>query len=156
FIAPERLEGQPGGPASDLWSLGATLYVAVTGAPAYEGSVADRVRATLTQPVPVARGPLGPVLSAMMAHHPGARPDAQAAAQALGRVAAGGPAPRLSVTTDVTAPSRVGKRSRTVIWIAAGLAVAVAAATAGFFLLRGGQGGPPAAFTVPMDVCTLI
>ncbi|MGW5163312.1 serine/threonine-protein kinase, partial [Nonomuraea wenchangensis] len=75
FIAPERLEGLPGGPASDLWSLGATLYVAVTGAPAYEGSAAQRVQATLLSPPPVAPGPLGPLIAAMMAHHPAARPD---------------------------------------------------------------------------------
>ncbi|WP_344892407.1 serine/threonine-protein kinase, partial [Nonomuraea antimicrobica] len=67
FIAPERLEGHPGGPASDLWSLGATLYVALTGAAAFEGSVAERVRATLTRPVPVAPGPLGPLVAAVMA-----------------------------------------------------------------------------------------
>ena len=31
YLAPERLEGQPATPASDLWSLGATLYYAVQG-----------------------------------------------------------------------------------------------------------------------------
>ncbi|SEG84893.1 Serine/threonine protein kinase [Nonomuraea solani] len=156
FIAPERLEGQPGGPASDLWSLGATLYVALTGAPAYEGSAAQRVRATLLEPVPVAPGPLGPLLGAMMAHHPGARLDARAVLQALRQVAAGGPLPRLPATQDVTAPGRTGRRGRAAIWIAAGTVLALAAGTAGFLFLRNQGGGTPEAFTVPLDVCKLI
>ncbi|NUP04105.1 MAG: serine/threonine protein kinase, partial [Nonomuraea sp.] len=106
FIAPERLEGEPGGPASDLWSLGATLFVAVTGGNAYEGSVADRVRATVTQPVPVAPGPLGPLLAAMMARHPAARPDPRTVVNALRQVAAGGPPPVLRPGQADTAPRR--------------------------------------------------
>jgi serine/threonine protein kinase len=156
FIAPERLDGEPGGPASDLWSLGATLYVALTGAPAYEGSAAQRVRATLTQPVPVAPGPLGPLLAAMMAQHPAARPDAPVAVQALRQVAAGGPAPRLPTGHDVTAPGQVRRGGRAVLWIAAAAVLIVAAGTAGFLILRNQDNGVPAAFTVPMDVCTLI
>uniref|UniRef100_UPI001C5DA3DC serine/threonine-protein kinase n=1 Tax=Nonomuraea rhizosphaerae TaxID=2665663 RepID=UPI001C5DA3DC len=78
FIAPERLEGEQGGPASDVWSLGATLFTALAGAPAFDGTAAERIRATLTQPTPVAGGPLGVVLAAMMARQPAARPDARA------------------------------------------------------------------------------
>ncbi|MGP4093173.1 serine/threonine-protein kinase [Nonomuraea sp. KM90] len=156
FIAPERLDGQPGGPASDLWSLGATLYVAVTGAPAYAGSVAQRVRATLMEPVPVAPGPLGPLLAAMMAQHPAARPDPAVAVQALRQVAAGGPAPRLPASHDVTVPGTVTRRGRAALWIAAGTVVVVAAGAAAFLLLNRQDGAAQAAFTVPMDVCTLI
>ncbi|MEU6710694.1 serine/threonine-protein kinase [Nonomuraea sp. NPDC046802] len=156
FIAPERLEGHPGGPASDLWSLGATIYVALTGAPAYSGSAAQRVRATLTQPVPVASGPLGPLLSAMMAGRPEARPDPRMVVQGLRQVASGGPPPRLPVSQDVTAPSRVPRRGRVVVWVAAATAVVMVGAVAAFFVLRGQSAGTPAAFTAPMDVCTLI
>jgi serine/threonine protein kinase len=38
YIAPERLSGRPAGPESDLWSLGAVLYFAVEGVPAYQAS----------------------------------------------------------------------------------------------------------------------
>ncbi|TMR96028.1 serine/threonine-protein kinase [Nonomuraea basaltis] len=156
FIAPERLEGEPGGPASDLWSLGATLYAAVTGAAAYEGSAAQRVRATLLTPVPVAPGPLGPLIAAMMAQHPAGRPDPRVVADALRQVAGGAPAPRLPAPHDVTAPGKVKKRGRAVLWISAATALVVAAGTAGFFVLKSLDGGAPAAFTTPMDVCTLI
>ncbi|MFI7613226.1 serine/threonine-protein kinase [Nonomuraea terrae] len=155
FIAPERLEGQPGGPAGDLWSLGATLYVALAGRPAFEGSAADRVRATLTQPVPVVPGPLGPLVAAMMAPHPAARPEARVVVDALRQVAAGGPLPPLPDSQAPTAPRRVRRRGRTVLWVAVATAAAVVVAAGGFLLLRE-SGGTPEAYTVPMDVCTLI
>jgi serine/threonine protein kinase len=65
FIAPERLREEPVGPASDLWSLGATLYAAVEGRPPYDrGAPMAVLGAVLTQepPPPVRAGPLGPVL----------------------------------------------------------------------------------------------
>ena len=37
YIAPERIRGSSGTPASDLWGLGATLYAAVEGSPPFEG-----------------------------------------------------------------------------------------------------------------------
>ncbi|TDB99672.1 serine/threonine protein kinase [Nonomuraea longispora] len=158
FIAPERLEGQPGGPASDLWSLGATLYVAVTGGPAYSGSAAQRVRATLLEPVPVAPGPLGPLLAALMAHHPSARPDARTAVDALRQVASGAEAPHLPVTQTVTAPTKAKRRGGAARWIAVAVAAVLVAAagTTAFLFLRGEDDGVPSAFTVPMDVCTLL
>ncbi|SDI00432.1 serine/threonine-protein kinase [Nonomuraea jiangxiensis] len=157
FIAPERLEGQPGGPASDLWSLGATLYVALAGVPAYEGSAAQRVRDTLTQPPPVPPGPLGPLVTAMMAQHPAARPDPRQIVAALRQVAAGGQAPRLPAGHDTTVPGKVRRRGRLTLWIAAVAVLVVAAGVTGFVVLGNNPtGGTPAAFTAPMDVCTLM
>ncbi|SDM32524.1 Serine/threonine protein kinase [Nonomuraea maritima] len=154
FIAPERLEGHPGGPASDLWSLGATLFVALIGRPAYEGTVADRVRATLTRPAPAVPGPLGPLVTAMMQQRPEARPEARVAIDAMRQVAAGGPLPPLPVgAAAAPRPARGG--GRVALWMAAATAVVVALAAGGFFLLRG-NGGAPEAFTAPMDVCALV
>ncbi|MER6945569.1 serine/threonine-protein kinase [Nonomuraea sp. NPDC000554] len=155
YIAPERLEGDPGGPASDLWSLGATLFSAAEGRPAYDGSPGDRITATLTRPLPVGRGPLGPLVAAMMARHPAARPTVQAAAQALRQVAEGRPA-QLPVDQDLTAPGRVPRRGRAAVWIASASALAVALAATAFFLLRTPGDATPTAFTVPMDVCKLL
>ncbi|WP_344483295.1 protein kinase domain-containing protein [Nonomuraea monospora] len=154
FIAPERLEGQPGGPASDVWSLGATLHMALRGAPAYEGSAAQRIRATLTQPVPPVQGELGPVVTAMMAYQPAARPDPRVAVEVLRQVAAGRPAPRLPTGAEVTAP--VKGRRRAVLWIAAAAVVVLGGAGATGFVLMNRGAGAAGAFTVPMDVCTLI
>ncbi|MGW4801169.1 hypothetical protein ACWEPC_52985, partial [Nonomuraea sp. NPDC004297] len=51
----------------------------------------------------------------------------------------------------------VRRRGRAALWIAvAAVAVLAGAGATGFALLKGGGGGTPSAFTVPMDVCTLI
>ncbi|WP_084957773.1 serine/threonine-protein kinase [Thermoactinospora rubra] len=52
FMAPERLEGKPATAASDLWSLGATLYTAVEGAPPYRGPTPVAVLASILMAEP--------------------------------------------------------------------------------------------------------
>ncbi|MEU7746890.1 serine/threonine-protein kinase [Nonomuraea sp. NPDC049158] len=154
FIAPERLEGEPGGSASDIWSLGATLFTAAAGGPAYGGTPAERIRATLTLPPPVVPGPIGPVLGAMMARHPAARLDARAAVHALGEVAAGRTV-RLATQHDLTAPGRVKRRGKAIVWIAAAAAVLVIAAGVTYLVTKN-QDKVPEAFSVPMNVCSLL
>ncbi|GLX01204.1 hypothetical protein Misp02_52900 [Microtetraspora sp. NBRC 16547] len=92
FISPERLDGATGGPASDLWSLGATLYLATEGAPAYDGGPIERIHATLasrTPPPPRRAGTLGPLLMWMMDRDPAARPDTATALRLLVDVSEG-------------------------------------------------------------------
>ncbi|WP_051777601.1 serine/threonine-protein kinase [Kitasatospora phosalacinea] len=79
YIAPERIRGQEGDPASDLWSLGMTLYVAVEGHhPLRRATSIATLAAVLDQPLPppVRSGALGPTLTALLSRDPAGRPDA--------------------------------------------------------------------------------
>src|SRR5215475_9114975 len=87
FCAPERIRGEPASPASDLWSLGATLYAAVEGRGPFEGQgSAMAVLANIVHgdpPTATRAGPLEPVILALMRRDPGARPDAAGARRLL-------------------------------------------------------------------------
>ncbi|MHA6798308.1 serine/threonine-protein kinase [Bounagaea algeriensis] len=78
FLAPEIARGNPPAPASDVFSLGATLYAAVEGHPPF-GQGTDNALAVLHEaaagdiPPPQCAGPLAPVLAQAMAADPTAR-----------------------------------------------------------------------------------
>ncbi|MFI9048813.1 serine/threonine-protein kinase [Streptomyces sp. NPDC053427] len=113
YLPPERAQGQDPTPASDIWSLGMTLYAAVegSGAPFRRTSVWSTLTAIVTEPLPEPQraGPLTPVLHALMAKNPADRPSAAEArslltAVAEGREPAGVPmpgAPHLPTATDI-------------------------------------------------------
>nr|WSW57461.1 protein kinase [Streptomyces sp. NBC_00998] len=93
YLPPERAQGREPGPASDIWSLGMTLYAAVEGvSPFRRTSVWSTLAAIVAEPLPEPRraGPLAPVLLALMAKEPASRPTADQARAMLERVAAGG------------------------------------------------------------------
>ncbi|MFG2664553.1 serine/threonine-protein kinase [Streptomyces sp. NPDC048387] len=93
YLPPERAQGREPGPASDIWSLGMTLYAAVEGvSPFRRTSVWSTLSAIVADPLPEARraGPLGPVLQALMAKDPESRPTAGQARALLEAVANGG------------------------------------------------------------------
>ncbi|MFJ6520006.1 serine/threonine-protein kinase [Streptomyces filamentosus] len=78
FIAPERVRGEEGNPASDLWSLGMLLYVATEGHhPLRRATSLATVVAVLDDPIPppVRSGALGPVLLRLLVRDPALRPD---------------------------------------------------------------------------------
>lgn len=78
YIAPERLRGQPAGPASDLFSLGCTLCALLSGSSPFARPEAAAVLHAVAYEeavLPAAAGPLGPVLAALLSKDPAARPS---------------------------------------------------------------------------------
>lgn len=139
YAASEVAAGQPATEASDVFSLGATLFAAVEGIPPFgtgePGEVLTRVRQGEMLPMHHA-GELAPLLSRMLAPEPGQRPTADEARQQLRDFAGDWVAPSPAARTSAT---------RTPIWrrplyqIIAAVAL-VAAVTAAVFIPM----GPPA------------
>ena len=108
FTAPERVRGEVATPASDLWSLGATLYAAVEGRGPFDrvggSSVITAGVATEEAPRAPSAGPLAPVIDALLSRDPGTRPDATTASRLL---------------AEATTAARTGTRSLGDGWLAA-------------------------------------
>ena len=87
FTAPERIRGDAASPASDLWSLGATLYAAVEGRGPFDdrgNSIAILAAiANEEPPRPRSAGPLRHVIEALLNRNPQARPDAATVSRLL-------------------------------------------------------------------------
>lgn len=129
YVAPERVRGHRATPATDLWSLGATLYAAVEGRPPFDrdGTTAVLAAVVSDDPDPPCRaGPLWPVISGLLTKDPDARPDAGEVERLLRRVAGERGAVRASTAEPTTPP---GARRRWLI-AAIGSAIAVAAIAA--------------------------
>lgn len=101
YLSPERINGRPATTAADLWALGVTLYVAVSGRPPFQRDDAlSTFAAVLTSdPVPPAgAGRLWPVIEGLLVKEPARRLTAERAAELLAAVAdpatvPAGPAP---------------------------------------------------------------
>ncbi|GAA3068983.1 hypothetical protein GCM10020254_10910 [Streptomyces goshikiensis] len=92
YMAPEQLEGGPPTPATDLWSLGATLYCALEGRPPFVAETFSALCVAIVMqdpPVPGRAGPLAPVLAALLTKDPAGRATAEQAPAALEAVAGG-------------------------------------------------------------------
>ncbi len=103
FTAPERIRGEDATPASDLWSLGATLYAAVEGHGPFErrGGAITIMSAIINEDAPAAptAGALAPVIAALLRREPSDRPDAATAARMISEVL-----PQLPTRTGATPP----------------------------------------------------
>ena len=76
YLAPERLSGQEASPASDIWSLGATLFFAIEGHAAFERDTTAATLGAVLNFVPYltrVQGPLAAAVSGMLATAPEGR-----------------------------------------------------------------------------------
>lgn len=112
YMAPEVGDGGDPSPASDLWALGATLYYAVEGRPAYPPQANPlatlRLIATTYPARPQRAGALAPVIGRLMHRDPAQRGSAAQVRDVLRRMADGGSwaesPPATSGSTSAPAP----------------------------------------------------
>ena len=86
YLSPERAGHGTAGLASDLWSLGATLYAAVEGRPPFHrpSTIATLTALATDEPDPAVRaGVLAPVLDGLLRKDPDARADSEEAEKLL-------------------------------------------------------------------------
>ncbi|HEX8761265.1 MAG TPA: serine/threonine-protein kinase [Pseudonocardiaceae bacterium] len=113
YLAPEVARGQVPTTASDVFSLGATLYAAVEGrAPFGEGNnqlALLHAVAAGEVPPPLHAGPLFPVLMSLLAKDPAARPDMHRACLELELAAtsSAGPVARPATAAPPPTPTRM-------------------------------------------------
>ncbi|MGX2992769.1 serine/threonine-protein kinase [Streptomyces sp. JNUCC 64] len=110
YMAPERVRGADDDPASDLWSLGLVLYVAVTGvSPLRRTTTFATLTAVLEDPVPPPEraGALAPVLEAVLVRDPRERPDAARLDALLAEVESGRTPERRPTAVATAVPPRV-------------------------------------------------
>ncbi len=91
YLPPEVARGANGGPAGDMWSLGATLFHAASGRAPYsgEGTAVSTLFRIVQDPVPQleGHGALSSVVARLMTPEPEGRPDAVGVAAALAVIA---------------------------------------------------------------------
>jgi serine/threonine protein kinase len=118
YIAPERLTGTEL-PAGDLWSLGATLYHAITGTSPFDRDTLPSTLHAIThdQPVvPTTAGRLGPVIAGLLEKDPATRIGVDTARSMLdGRPSEKAPMP--TMVLDSVSPER--RRPASVLALAA-------------------------------------
>ena len=166
YIAPERARGKTVGPASDLWSLGVTLYAMLNGRSPFERSepMASLVAIISDEPDWIEQaGPLWPVIEGLLRKDPDQRLTHHQAANLLDDVVRGedptlqvdGAAATLqaaepdpaSVTTgasgsgpDTIKVKEAGKGRRGVVWAVVALAAVLAAGAIAVFATSSDSG----------------
>ena len=122
YVPPERLHGEPGDPAADVWAVGVLLWEALAGwHPFWNGSLLETARRIETGASPLAQvrpdlpRPLCTLVDRMLALDPAARPSARLLAGELRdsfaervRRRAGPPAVSVRVPVRLAAPMAAG------------------------------------------------
>jgi hypothetical protein len=122
YVPPERLHGEPGEPAADVWAVGVLLWEALSGwHPFWNGSLLETARRIETGASPLAQvrpdlpRPLCALVDRMLALDPAARPSARMLAGELRdafaervRRRAGPPAVSVRVPVRLAAPAAAG------------------------------------------------
>ncbi|MFC6536812.1 serine/threonine-protein kinase [Nonomuraea salmonea] len=155
FLAPERVRAENAGPASDLWSLGATLYACMVGRSPFErGDPMATLNALLSEEPDYRRIPpvMHPILKGLLRKEPQDRVDAEEADRLLAAIIAAKPA-----ATDLDPPERKGQGPGRALLAAAATVVLVltGGAVAYFRTASPAEGTPrataqPAAATKPI------
>ncbi|WP_373287208.1 serine/threonine-protein kinase [Streptomyces lacrimifluminis] len=164
FMAPERIQGDTPGPASDLWALGATLYQAVEGQPPFRRlTPVETAYSIVTAPLEPMKqaGRLEPLITALLAKDPAERPSAEETELALRSVTedteprawtasvplsapgrapdpdrTGGTRRRTGTGKAAPVPSGGGRGRRTVLWSAVAVILVAGGAAGGLYYLN--------------------
>ena len=144
YMSPERARGERSTLASDLWSLGATLYAALRGNSPFERSgTLPTLHAVLHDPVPSLDegGELGPVIYQLLAKEPTQRPSLGEVRSVLQRIVAT-PQKQTTIESWFEGPERTltmpRRRDRRVLsgLLVVGILLAVGLATLAAFYVR--------------------
>jgi serine/threonine protein kinase len=111
YMAPEQAQGEPTGPPADFWALGATLYFAVEGQPPFDkGASMATLAAVINEAAqPMRRaGSLAPLITALLAKDPEARPSGPKVRAWLGWLLVVAPPAPPTGAHPVTGPGQAG------------------------------------------------
>ncbi|XVQ07723.1 protein kinase domain-containing protein [Spirillospora sp. CA-255316] len=158
YVAPERLNDQQEGPPSDLFSLGVTLCVLLSGrSPFARPDAAAMLHAILREEpdIPASAGPLGTAFAALLRKNPADRPSIAQASRMLRSSttpAPTPPTPSYDLPTGPRRPGGVPRRGRLVLAALSAVALLAVVATAGALASRSrgdadktGDPAPPSA-----------